>query len=79
MYGLNVLGVFGSGIRVVESQVTDATRSVVRDPKIQHDGLGVPDVEIAIRLRGKSHDDPSTMLVCCTVGCHEIPNEIRRM
>ena len=76
--GLNILGVFGGGIRVVESQMADSSGGLVRDPKIKHDRLGVTDVEISIGLRRKSRDDPSAMFTYRPVGCHEIPNEIRR-
>ncbi len=78
LYGLNVLGIFGGGIRVVESQMADSSGGLVRDPKIKHDGLGVTDVEISIRLRRKSRDDPSAMLARRAICCHEISNEIRR-
>jgi hypothetical protein len=78
LYDLNILGVFRGGIRVVESQVTDPSGTLVRDPKIQYDGLGMTDVEISIRLGRKSHDDSSAVFARRPVGCHEIPNEVRR-
>ena len=55
--GVDVFLLFCGGIGVVEAQVAQAAVAL-RDAKVQADGLGVPDMQVAIRLRRKAcvHD-----------------------
>ncbi len=53
---LDVLGVLLRGVRVVESQVAPALK-LRRNAEVQADGLGVADVQIAVRLGRKPCGD----------------------
>ncbi len=56
-YRVDVFQLFLLRVGVVEAQVARAA-VVEREPEVEADGLGVPDVEIAVRLRGKTRADP---------------------
>ena len=54
--GLDVVHVFGFRIGVVEAEVAAPAR-FRRDAEVQHQRLGVPHVQVAVRLRRKAGDD----------------------
>jgi len=49
---------------------------VLRQPEIQADGLGVADVEVAIRLRGEPGMDAPAMFLTPVVGVDDVLNEM---
>ena len=55
-YGIDVLLLFFFRIRVVEAQVAEAA-VVARQPEVETDRLGVPDVQVAVGFRGKARAD----------------------
>ena len=73
--GLDVLGLLGGGVRVVEAEVTDAAE-LRGDAEVEADALGVPDVEIAVRLGGKAGDDPPAVLPAAQIVGHDLPDEV---
>ena len=56
------LGALLARVRIVETQVTFAAE-LSRSSKINTDGLGVPDVQIAVGLGGESSHHPPLMFV----------------
>ncbi len=56
--GVDVLLLFLHRVGVVEAQVA-APAELLRDAEVEADGLGVPDVEVAVGLRGEARDDLS--------------------
>ena len=73
---VHVLDVFLGRIGVVEAQVARAAE-LLRDAEVQADGLGVPDVEIAVGLGGKSRGD-AVVLPGSEVVRHDLSDEIER-
>ena len=66
------------GIRVVEAQVGLAAE-LVGQPEVQADGLGVPDVQIAVGLGRKAGlDDRIAELLGLQVLNHSVADEVRR-
>lgn len=58
----HVLLVLFVRVGIVEAQVAD-TLVIPSDPEIEHDGLGMTDVQITVRLRRKTGDDPRVSLL----------------
>ena len=71
----DVFDVFLLRISVVEAQVTTPV-VVAGDPEVQTNALGVPDVQVAVRLRGKAGDDPAHPSGG-KVGVDPLPDEVR--
>src|SRR5262249_21771763 len=70
-----VLGLFLFRIRVIEAQV-GAAAELVRQAEIQADGLGVPDVEVTIRLRRKARPNAPVVLAGLQVVDEDIADEV---
>ena len=75
--GLDVLDVFLGRVGVVESQIAGAAE-LGRDAKIQADRLGMTDVQIAVRLRGKPRGHTSAMLPRLHVVRNDGADEVER-
>ena len=71
---VDVLLLFLGGVRVVEAQV-GAAAEVARNAKVDADGLGVADVEVAVRL-GREPRDDALMLAVAQVRGHDLADEI---
>ena len=54
LYGLDVLVVFLGGIGVVEAQMALGVRVFLRQAEIEAQSLGVANVQISVRFRGKA-------------------------
>ena len=54
---IDVFGVLGRRVRVVEPEVATAVRVLARDPEVEADRHRVSDVQVTVRLRGKARDD----------------------
>jgi hypothetical protein len=74
---LDIFGIFGGRVGVIESQVADATWIFFGNSKVEADGFGMTDMEIPIWFGRKSGDDPTTMFAGSTVPRHDVSNEIR--
>ena len=72
-----VFDIFLERVRVVETQMADAA-VFGGEPEIQDDRLRVPEVQIAIRLRGKSRDDASTVFPAAVVLGDDRAEKVRR-
>ena len=72
-----VLGLFLCGIGVVEAQVALAPE-LVREAEVDHDALGVADVQVAVGLGWKARADTSAMFAARLIGEDHIANEIGR-
>ena len=74
---VDVFLLFPGGIGVVEAQMElRAGRGVFpRDTPAQADGLGMPDVQVAIRLRRKTGDNPR-MFPARQILRHDVTDEI---
>ena len=75
--GVDVLLLFLLGIGVIEAQIGFAAE-LRRQSKVQADGLGVADVEIAIGLGRKAGVDASVVLVGLQIFEDDVANKIRR-
>ena len=73
---LDVFRIFGGWIGVVESQVANAARGVIRDTEIQADRFRMTDMEIAVRLGWKARHDSAAMLAGCAIGSHDVADKI---
>src|SRR3954454_8630865 len=69
------LDVFGVGIRVVESQIAH-TAEVRGDPVVDADGLGVTDVQVAVRFGWKAGLHATTEVAGLDVGLDQVADEI---
>ena len=67
---------FGQRVGVVEAKVAMAA-ILLGHAEVQADRLGVTDVEIAVRLRGKAGDDAAVMLARAEVVLDDLADEIR--
>src|ERR1017187_7706916 len=54
--GIDIFLLLLGGVGIVESQMT-AAAEFLRNAEIQADRLGMADMEVSVRLRGKSGDD----------------------
>src|SRR5207237_9130476 len=69
-----VLHALRARIRIVEAQVAGAA-VLQREPEIEADGLGVPDVQVAVRLRRKAGHD-ATVLAALQVVLDDLADEV---
>ena len=60
--GIDVLGLFFGWVRVVEPQVALAAE-LLRQPEIQSDRFGMPDVQIAVRLGRKARMNAALVFI----------------
>ena len=74
---LLVFGVLLRRIGVVEAQVADAA-VLLCDAEIQTDRLGVPDVEVAVRLRRETGDDLSPEQIGFLIFLDHLADEVER-
>ena len=74
---VDVLDVFLGRVGVVEAQVAGAAR-LLGDPEVQADGLGVPDMQIAVRFGRKPRRHPPTVLPRRQIVGDDRANEINR-
>ena len=72
--GVDVLLLFLGGVGVVEAQVA-AAAELPRDAEVEADGLGVADVEVAVRLGGKAGDD-GLVPALAKVGGDDLTDEV---
>jgi hypothetical protein len=73
--GVDVLDIFFCRVRIVEAQVARAAE-FLGDTKVQANGLGVADVQIAVGLGRKTRRDLPTVLPCLDVFADDRPDEI---
>ena len=73
---LDVFGFLGAWVGVVKSQVTDAVE-ILGHAEIGDDGLGVANVEVAIRLRWEPGLDAAAIGVLLDVRANNLMNEVR--
>ena len=76
--GIDVFHILLGGIGVVEAQVAHAA-VLCGNAEVEADGLGVADVEITVRLRGKARLHTSSVLAVSEVFFHFRFNEIERL
>src|SRR6266581_3895195 len=76
--GLNVFEVLLGGIRVVEPEIR-AAAEFFGNSKVEADGLSVTDVQIAVRLRGKTGDHSSAVLAGLQISCDDLADEVPRL
>ena len=74
--GPDVLHVLGEGIGVVEAEVADAP-ILLSQTEVQDDGLGMPDVEVAVGLRRKPGFHPAPVGPIFLVFGDDGPDEVR--
>ncbi len=74
---VDVLDVFLGRIGVVEAEMADAA-VLLRQAEIQADALGVPDVQIPVRLGWEAGDDASVVLLRTKVVFDDVADEVRR-
>ena len=74
--GLDIFRILGGRISVVESQMADAARGVIRYAEIQADRFRVTDMEIAVWLGGKTRNDMTTVLASCTIDSHDVADKV---
>ena len=73
--GLGVLGAFLLRVGVVEAQVAKPA-VFAREAEIQADGLGVADMQVAVRLRRKARDEFAAVLVGGEVALDNLADEV---
>ena len=74
--GLDIFRIFGGRIGIVESQVADAARGVVRYAEVQADRFRVTDMEIAVWLGWKARNDSAAMFAGCVIGSHDVADKV---
>lgn len=74
--GLDIFKVFGGWIGVVESQMADAARGVIRDAEVQTNRFRVTDMEIAVWLGWETRNDTTTVFACCTIGSDDVADKV---
>src|SRR6267378_3771220 len=75
--GVDILDILRGRIGVVEPKVAHPA-GLLRDAEVQTDGLGVPDVQVAVGLGGKPRGDAAVVFSGRQVVGHDRPNEIDR-
>ena len=73
--GLNIFHRFLAGVGVVETQMTLAL-VLLGNAKVQADGLGVADVQEAVRLRRETGDNAGVLARGKVIG-NNLPDEIK--
>ena len=74
---LDVLGLFGGRVRVIEAEVA-LPAEFFRQPKVQADRLRMPDVQVAIRLGRKTRLDPAPVFPRSHIIRHNLTDKIER-
>ena len=74
---VDVLLRFLDGVRIVETEIAPPAK-LLGDAEVDADGLGVADVQAAVRLRGKSRDDGARRFAGHHVLGDDLPDEIAR-
>ena len=72
---VDVLDVLLQGVRVVEAEVAGAA-VLLRDAEVQADRLGVPDVEVAVRLGREARRDLAAVLPGAAVLVDDLADEV---
>ena len=75
---IDVLDVFLRGIRIVEAEVTHPA-VLLCDAEVHADGLGVPDVEIAVGLWWEARLDASIILPGTKVALDDLLDEVQAL
>ena len=75
---IDVLDVFLRGVCIVEAEVTHPT-VVLCDTEVHADGLGVPDVEIAVGLWWEARLDASIILPGTKVALDDLLDEVQAL
>ena len=73
--GLDVAGLFGLGVGVVEAQVAGAP-VLGGDPEVEADGLGVADVQQPVGFGREAGGDPPSVLPAGQVGSDDLAHEV---
>jgi hypothetical protein len=73
---LDVFGIFRRGIRVVESQMTNAAPVLRGQTEIEADRFGMADMKIAVRFRRKASHDTAAVFPGSTVRRDNLTDEI---
>ncbi len=63
-------------VRVVETKIAFAAK-LRSQPEVEIDRLGVPDVQVSVRLRWKARLHSPAMFACLDVLDNDVANEIR--
>jgi hypothetical protein len=74
---IDVLDLLGGRIGVVEAQVAQAAEAP-REPEVEADRLGVPDVEVAVGFGRKARVDAASVLAAGDVVAHSLFDEMQR-
>jgi hypothetical protein len=72
---VDILHVFLDGVGVVEAEVA-LSAELLRDAEVEADGLGVADVQVAVRLGRKPRDDAAAIASCVAVGRNDLADEV---
>src|SRR3981081_4678111 len=75
--GINVLRLLLLGIGVIETQIRFAAK-FIGESEVQTDGLGMPDVEIAVGLWRKAGLHPCSIFVGLEVVEDDVADKVRR-
>ena len=75
---VDVLDVFLDRVGVVEAQVAVAAE-LAGDAEVEADGLGVADVQVAVRLRREARDDAAAVRARGDVSGDDLANEVERL
>ena len=73
---LHILDIFLGRVGVVKAEVAFSSLDLGGDPEIQADRLRVPDVQVAVGLRGKSRHDATVVLVCLQIRADDCADEV---
>src|SRR4051812_2914888 len=73
---LDIFRIFRGWIGIVESQVAEAARGVIRDAEIQADRFRMADMEIAVWLRWKTRDHSTAMFASCMIGGDDVADKV---
>jgi hypothetical protein len=73
---LDVADVLRRGVRVVEAEVAAGGGVLLCDPEVEHDRLGMPDVQKAVRFRGEARHDPPFCPACRQIAVDDLTDEV---
>jgi len=71
---IDELLLFPGRVGVIEPQMA-APAELLRDAEVEADGLGMPDMQVAVRFRRKPRDD-HLMLFGIEIGLHDVADKI---
>ena len=72
---VDVLGLLGHGVGVVEAQLADAAE-LFGDTEVDADGLGVADVQVPVRLGWEACPYPPAEGALLDVGAHQVAHKV---